>query len=371
MTINRPIDKGITSEIVGHTERGAVAYRIDKLSIVSGATEVMDCHGRFEAALLSLRSDDRFKVKPVFIKESGEAIYQYSMRVSVAGNADQSLLIQCRPMPNIKDAGFARFELSPQHFQADDMTAMIKWLAARNRIGRRIYRILYHAWITRADFALDFYGYRLDDFYMQLKRAHKKSGEYRPFKDGGDDMGTGLYLGSIRSGLSMLAYEKVAGAQNLREDFQVVPSRGFLRIELKRRPEKLAEMLKGINQLEANWDRVVFYSRTMQFCERLPQEFIRMLDTYPFQVALGKRLDKLAGELPPAKDPMRKQIKKDREKLKYEIDRDAKKYKVTMVTPDILDGISTRWLEIVGQLGLMADPVELERLVKRGKKVKK
>lgn len=371
MRINRPIDKGITSVIVGHSERGAVAYRIDKLSIVSGATKARGCHERFEAAMLSLRSDDRFKVEPVYFNGSKKKIYQHSIKVSVAGNADQSLLIQCRPLGNRKDVGFARFELSPQHFLADDMTAMVRWLAAKCRIGQLIYRVLYHSWITRIDIALDLYGYKLDDFYIELAKASKKSGEYRPFEDGGEDMGTGLYLGSIHSALSMLAYEKVAGEQDSRQDFQIVPGSGLLRIEQNIRPKKLVTTMPNLNQIEVRFDRVVFYSRIMQHSKRLPAAFIRLLETYPFQVALGKYLDDTAEALPPTGDPMRKSIGTKRRKLERKIRKAAESYKVTMVTPDILDGISTRWLEIVGQLGLMADPVTLERLVKRGKKVKK
>ena len=371
MTINRPIDKGITSVIVGHTERGAVAYRIDKLSIVSGAAEAHSGHERFEAALLSLQSDDRFKVEPVYFNGSKKRHYKHSVRVSVVGNTDQYLLIQCRPLKNRKKVGFVRFELSPQHFLGDDMTSMVKWLAAKDRIGRLIYNVLYGAWITRIDIALDLYGYKLDDFYIELAKASKKSGEYRPFEDNGEDMGTGLYLGSIHSALSMLAYEKVVGEQDLRQDFQMVPGSAFLREELKIRPKKFAAMLKNLNQIEAQWVRVVFYSRIMQHSKSLPAAFIRRLKTYPFQVALGKYLDYTAGVLPPTGDPMRKSIGNERRRLEREIREDAKAYKVTIISPDILDGISTRWLEIVGQLGLMADPVELERLVKRGKKVKK
>ena len=172
------IDSGITSIKVGETDRGSIKMRCDKLSFVSSAVVDELNEDRLDVKLGKLESDETMKVRRYQNRaRKGQRKLKHYRRVvviSFIGKSKAKLRIDYRPLKRKKRA-YVRFELSPQHFGPARLTQMIEWLADTDRLGRRLYKVLSAAWVTRCDIALDLYGYSLSDCYLQLSKAEGAS----------------------------------------------------------------------------------------------------------------------------------------------------------------------------------------------------
>lgn len=143
-----------------------------------------------------------------------------------------------------------------------------------SQFGKEIIKTISRSWITQVDVALDIYNCKLKDYIWSLKNAGVS--EYFHQKNGLP----GLRLGSIRSKINILCYEKI---YIRREEFYSLQSENgliniknknhkhLLRIEARFKPKltfknkkRKALFLKEISSMENPFLRLKVYSNKVQ-----------------------------------------------------------------------------------------------------------
>lgn len=169
-----------------------------------------------------------------------EKQHPYWKAIIIRRKSDNKMLLRIDFEPRNKKTGAVRLELSPQHMVPREIDKLIRWL--KRRIGdNKFMALLEGAWVTRVDVALDVYGCCLDDYVWGLKNTSVFSGFKK--KQGLP----GVRLGSNRSPLSILCYEKIDAvgckSQILRDkggrmDISLGDFPHFLRIEARKKLDR-------------------------------------------------------------------------------------------------------------------------------------
>jgi hypothetical protein len=277
---------------MGSTSLGHPMYaRVDKLALVSelGA----DGNKALFARLFALKSRSRSPYSVEYheaAKDECGNLYQSVVKIRIRDKPkghSPALMIFFKPTSKqhggkqgITQRGAIRMELSPQHYSADELTQLLRWLGKKGRLGKYLYRVLKKAWITRVDYALDIVGMRLCDFYISLARAG--TGEVYDSDNGME----GMRIGSSKSTLYVAGYEKVDVSDLSDEEryqatlveLEYKQYREFLRLELRLSPEKGELPLKQVNETMNLPSRLAFYSKQLREDKRLDPALASLLD---------------------------------------------------------------------------------------------
>ncbi|WCG82255.1 hypothetical protein [Pectobacterium sp. A5351] len=213
--------------------------RADKLVVIlptyKGTAEYDGIAGRLIS--ISQKKWKRYKISLEFKRKEGKS-HPYWKALIIRRKLDNKMLLRIDFEPRNKKTGAIRLEFGPQHMTPRELDMLLLWLAAH--IGYNVLiTLLEDAWVTQVDVALDIYGCRLHDYVWGMKRISKVSGYKKTYGL------PGARLGSIRSPLHVLCYEKVdtVGYESkvFREkrgmlDLELGDFPYFLRIEAKKKP---------------------------------------------------------------------------------------------------------------------------------------
>lgn len=244
--------------------------RIDKATLVSSFSnknEKIKIHSALRNCNKS--QNNKYIITHTKLKEG----HPYKKAISILSREKiPSMLLHISYSPVNKNTGSIRFDFRPQHVNDNEFKELIKWMTSQ--FGNEIVKTISRSWITQIDVALDIYDCKLKDYSWALKNAGVS--EYFHHKNGLP----GLRLGSIRSKINILCYEKI---YIRRREFNSLQSenglmevtnrnhRHLLRIEarvkpkitLKQKKEK-ALPLKEISSIDNPFLRLIIYSNHMQ-----------------------------------------------------------------------------------------------------------
>ncbi|KFK92926.1 MULTISPECIES: hypothetical protein, partial [unclassified Serratia (in: enterobacteria)] len=275
---NLRTDIGLTSISAGYTiKKQKIKVRIDKLALVSDLASSKSKKILAEK-LKELKGDDSYCCKH---KYNDHIHKQYHKVISVWKRGEKVKMLRIEHEPIGSQKGYIRFELSPQHFAEGELNAMLTWLAQESGLGSLLYTLIFQAWVTRIDYAMDIIGAKLTDYHFGLKGAacgkkHKTD----------DDFG-GLRLGSTESSLYLALYDKetpdgevmLAEKQRAGIDVGMQAFTRFLRIEARYFPKgKKALMLKSLGNISNPLEHLVVYDRQLENDEKLNSEFKYLLN---------------------------------------------------------------------------------------------
>lgn len=275
---------------MGSTSLGHPMHaRLDKLALVSelGA----DGNKALFARLFALKRCFGLPYSVEYHKAAKDEcgnLYQSVVKIRIRDKGHSpALMIFFKPTSKqhggkqgITQRGAIRMELSPQHYSADELTQLLRWLGKKGRLGKYLYRVLKKAWITRVDYALDIVGMRLCDFYISLARAG--TGEVYDSDNGME----GMRIGSPKSTLYVAGYEKVDVSDLSDEEryqatlveLEYKQYREFLRLEMRLSPEKGELPLRQVNRMMNSPSRLAFYSKQLREDKRLDPALANLLD---------------------------------------------------------------------------------------------
>ncbi|WP_258270989.1 hypothetical protein [Escherichia coli] len=339
---------------VGKTIRNQqMVARIDKLSFVS----VLDGEdvSSMNTDLCNLKSSGTYQVKvyPSSGKGCGE-YYGATVEIRLKTKpARHPILLLINFKPTSKARGPFRMELSPQHYTADELTALFIWLGRPRNLGERLYQLLKRAWVTMLHYALDIYGMRLTDYYIGLKYTRK--GEiYDP-----DNGMEGMRLGYAN--MYAAFYDKVEidnktmrrlmrKAKDETTSLHLKPGeyRQFLRLELRFGPGKEKLFLRSIRDMINLTERLAFYRPSLRDDKALDANFAKLLDQ--MTISEARRCF-----LPETKASFRSNKTNEaiRKSALSKIDRVMKKHQVSLFdSEDVWSELGT----VLDSLGILAHP---------------
>ena len=243
--------------------------RIDKATLVSSFSnknEKIKIHSALRNCNKS--QNNKYIITHTKLKEG----HPYKKAINIFSRENtKSLLLHIDYSPVNKKTGSIRFDFRPQHLNDNEFKELLEWM--QSQFGKAIIKTISRSWITQIDVALDIYDCNLKDYLWSLKNAGVS--EYFHQKNGLP----GLRLGSVRSKISILCYEKI---YIRRRDFDSLKSEGkyvevnndynpLLRIEARFKPKILLQdkkdkalLLKDISSMENPFLRLIIYNSMMQ-----------------------------------------------------------------------------------------------------------
>ncbi|EOV9616986.1 hypothetical protein ACN5LY_001555 [Cronobacter dublinensis] len=244
--------------------------RIDKATLVSSFTnnkEKIKIHSALRNCNKS--PNNKYAITHTKLKEG----YPYKKAISIISREKiPSMLLHIAYSPVNKNTGSIRFDFRPQHVNDSEFKELIKWM--ESKFGKEILKIISRSWITQIDVALDIYDCKLKDYLWSLKNAGVS--EYFHHRNGLP----GLRLGSIRSKINILCYEKI---YIRRKEFSSLQSENgllgvksknhkyLLRVEARFKPKTILQGKKGkplslkeISSMDNPFLRLMIYSNQMQ-----------------------------------------------------------------------------------------------------------
>ena len=243
--------------------------RIDKATLVSSfSTE--DEKIKIHSALKNCNKlpNDKYAITHTKLKEG----HPYKKAINIFSREEiPSLILHIAYVPVNNNTGSIRFDFRPQHVSDNEFKEFIKWM--KSQFGKAIIKTIRRSWITQIDVALDIYDCKLKDYLWSLKNSG--ASQYFHHKNGLP----GLRLGSTRSKISILCYEKIYMQRNLFNSFKTESEylelnknyRNLLRIEARVKPKKKlrskkekALLLKEISSMENPFLRLMIYNNQMQ-----------------------------------------------------------------------------------------------------------
>lgn len=264
--------------------------RIDKLSLVSHYPKQNELYER----LANLKSNNLYCVNHYPAKGKIEKLYTRCITIKLRDKSREGITIHYQP--KCKGIGDIRFELSPQHILPNRIDKLIFWLAKSNRIGNMIFELLQQAWVTRIDFAMDFYGVSTFDYYFSLQGA--KIGQITN-KDINNGFG-GLRLGSYKSSLHAAIYDKIAfslnGMNDNEDDTYSVDllqnqDLKFMRIEIRISSKNKSMKLSELSNLANPFEKIRIYHRNVEYKLLKHEKFVSLLRTMTIPEAM-KHIEK-------------------------------------------------------------------------------
>lgn len=244
--------------------------RIDKATLVSSFSnknEKIKIHSALRNCNKSQKN--KYIITHTKLKEG----HPYKKAISILSREKiPSMLLHIAYSPVNKNTGSIRFDFRPQHVNDNEFKELIKWMTSQ--FGKAITKIISRSWITQIDVALDIYNCKLQDYLWSLKNTGVS--EYFHHKNGLP----GLRLGSIRSKMNVLCYEKIYIGRKKFSSLQyenglvIVNNKNhkhLLRIEARFKPKIILQGKKGkplslkeIASMENPFLRLMIYSNKMQ-----------------------------------------------------------------------------------------------------------
>ncbi|EHD19598.1 MULTISPECIES: hypothetical protein [Brenneria] len=274
-------------------DRHSLKIRIDKLTVVSCFLNKTEKNKSYYK-LNKMRNKNYKKYRVKHIKNKAGKPYRNALLIM--GIKEKSpVLLRIDYSPINHNTGGIRLDFHPQHLTASKIDHLLSWI--NHRLGEIFYHLLARSWITRIDVAIDIYGCRLDDYIWGLERAGKTA--YYDTKNGLP----GVRIGSPRSLLHILCYEKVDAHRSKKLTFQeksrfininLNEHRQFLRIESRYTPKAKPTSKNGNSLMLAHllsmgnlFERLQIYSNDLAH-ELLTEGFIRTIPAEPSIVALKR-----------------------------------------------------------------------------------
>ncbi|HGW6117727.1 hypothetical protein AB6V67_06735 [Serratia marcescens] len=244
--------------------------RIDKATLVSSFSNKNEKIKIYSALRNCNKSpNNKYVITHTKLKEG----HPYKKAINIFSREKiPSLLLHISYAPVNKNTGSIRFDFRPQHVSDNEFKELIKWM--KSQFGKTIIKTISRSWITQIDVALDIYDCKLKDYLWSLKNAG--ASEYFHHKNGLP----GLRLGSIRSKINILCYEKIYIRR--REFYSLQSENGLvavtnenqknlLRIEARVKPKKTLNqkkekslLLKEISSMDNPFLRLIIYNNEMQ-----------------------------------------------------------------------------------------------------------
>lgn len=243
--------------------------RIDKATLVSRFTndnEKIKIHSALKNC--NKLPNNKYAITHTKLKEG----HPYKKAINIFSREKiPSLILHIAYVPVNKNTGSIRFDFRPQHVSDNEFKKIIKWM--KSQFGKAIIKTIRRSWVTQIDVALDIYDCKLKHYLWSLKNAG--ASEYFHHKNGLP----GLRLGSIRSKISILCYEKIYIQRKHFNSFKTENQymevnkdyRNLLRIEARFKPKTIlrskkekALLLKEISSMENPFLRLMIYNNQMQ-----------------------------------------------------------------------------------------------------------
>ncbi|WP_407226244.1 hypothetical protein [Enterobacter roggenkampii] len=244
--------------------------RIDKATLVSNFSNRNE-KNKIHSALKNCNKspNNKYVVTHTKLREG----HPYKKAINIFSREKiPSLILHISYAPINKNTGSIRFDFRPQHVSDNEFKELINWM--KLKFGKAIIKTISRSWITQIDVALDIYECKLKDYLWSLKNASVS--KYFHHKNGLP----GLRLGSIKSKLNILCYEKINirrkeffSLQSENEIMKVenINHRHLLRIEARVKPKIILEkkngkalLLKEIASMENPFLRLMIYNNQMQ-----------------------------------------------------------------------------------------------------------
>ncbi|MFJ5330602.1 hypothetical protein ACIPTT_08790 [Pectobacterium versatile] len=323
------------------------------------------CYGHFDKIAwvtdLFDKRENQMLIDRLFQLESGD---NYQVRVRTAGRDECGslygrvveirlsnkpkhhpvlLMIFFEPLNKIR--GAVRMELSPQHYQSEQITDLFIWLGRKGRIGKYLYQGLRNAWITTVHYALDVMGMKLHDFLIGLAKAH--DGDFHDLhgEQEGLRLGTTTVVASIYEKINapeLSVEERRATAQLTLDESQ---HECFLRLELRLSPGKQKLMLSNLLQMENVLSRLAFYDCKLMKDRKLDANFARRLKY--MTVPRARKTFR------PAREVNGRAVSPTKAAAKKRVDKVMKRYLVDLFDADAI------WHKlplVVEKLGILGQP---------------
>lgn len=345
------------------TSQGHEIYsRLDKMAFVSDLSEE-DNEVLFKR-LGEMKTTQVYSIKnrKMSKRECGE-LYHRALEIRLTSKPKGhpvALVIHYRPTSkqrrktsDVTHRGAVRMELSPQHYTAEELTALFLWLGKKVQLGRYLYLALKKAWITNIHYALDIVGMRLRDYYLRL-RGSSCGKVFVP-----DNGMEGIRIGGKKSECYAACYEKVdvvrseEGENYGQQSLLVLKSdqyRDFVRFELRLSPGKGEMLLKHINKMENLLSRLTFYSRELRNDPRLDPALAVLLDK-------GMSISQAFGEHKSSAVVNGKNVSSTKKQAGKRLDRLLKKYRVPLFDAE---AIWDRLPLVLDTLGILSQPQHWE-----------
>lgn len=209
-------------------------------------------------------------------------LYARCITIKLKDNSSEGITIHYQP--KCKGIGDIRFELSPQHILSNRIDKLIFWFAKPRKIGNMIFELLQQAWITRIDFAMDFYGVSTFDYYFSLQGAKIGQITNKDIKNGFG----GLRLGSYKSSLHAAIYDKIAFSFNGMKDnndntysVDLLQNQDlkFMRIEVRISSKNKCMKLSELSNLTNPFQKMRIYHRSVETKLVKHKKFVSLLRT--------------------------------------------------------------------------------------------
>lgn len=244
--------------------------RIDKVTLVSNFSDKNEKNKiHLELRNCNKSQDNIYTITHTKLKEG----HPYKKAINIFSREKiPALLLHIAYSPVNKNTGSIRFDFRPQHVNDNQFKELIRWM--ESKFGSTIIKTITRSWITQIDVALDMYDCKLKDYLWSLKNA--SASEYFHHKYGLP----GLRLGSIRSKINILCYEKIyirrgefysLQSENGLMEVTNKNHRHLLRIEARVKPKITSNKIKGkslllkeISSMDNPFLRLVIYSNQMQ-----------------------------------------------------------------------------------------------------------
>ncbi|NDO81622.1 hypothetical protein CJP72_12860 [Citrobacter sp. NCU1] len=268
MLLNKKNVERSKSLSIGYSNKNhEMKMRADKLTMVLNVEVGIDLYERLIKRLKRMGEGEweHYETSLIKCKRESKRPSRYRRAVTVSKGGRMFMHIGFEPINKSNRA--MRIDIRPQHLTSEEMNKLIMWLD--KRMKGELLPLLDTAWVTQVDVALDLYGCRLDDYIWGV---HNTSKDDSYISENGLP---GVRLGSVRSNLHMLVYEKVeitGTTRKFREvdgdlDINLNDHPRFLRIEARIRPDdkpgskwKAPLMLKELIKISDPFERLEVYS---------------------------------------------------------------------------------------------------------------
>lgn len=265
----RNIDFCCSLDIGRNNKEKRLKMRTDKLTVVSRFDNSSERKKTY-TKLKKMRQNKFKKYRVQYIRNIEGKPYRKALLVR--GKKKHSpVLLRIDYSPINRNTGGVRLDFRPQHMVPQKIDHLLSWID--RRLGGIFYQLLARAWVTQIDVAIDAYNCKLDDYIWGLDRSGKTA--YFDKEDGLP----GLRIGSCRSLLHILCYEKVDANSSRKLIFRERAKfininfdeyQQFLRIEARYRPNAKPTSKKGnvlmlahLSEMRNPFKRLRVYSKDL------------------------------------------------------------------------------------------------------------
>lgn len=247
---------------VGGFKQNPLYMGIDKLSFICDIESKLECWDIYD----KFRFLTKEKSNEYYIKKVRGKNYRSNVKITSKENSNFYLLVSYDPV-NKNSLPNVRFELSPQYGKNNDIFNIVEWL--KDTIGRNtISQLFKKARVTRIDLTVDIHSKKfITNYYFSISKA--KTGTH--FKNNRDDCKNNYAIGSKRSQLYLLVYEKTKlyTSEDYKDDLISVKEQDIkeriTRLELRIKPKNKDKeyQLSKLSKLQNPFRIINIYSQNL------------------------------------------------------------------------------------------------------------